>query len=102
MRLQLSTRPLVAQTRSLGFDSWQWQGFLCFSIVTFCHIVHVKVRLIHAWYMWQSCVVIPSRVSIALLPSKFSDMALQTQQCDRNMRRSNLRFLHGTATYVLI
>ena len=28
-----------------------------------------------------------------------SATALQTQQCDRNTRRNNLRFLHGTATY---
>ena len=24
---------------------------------------------------------------------------LQTQRCDRNTRRNNLRFLHGTVTY---
>ena len=29
-------------------------------------------------------------------------MALRTQQCDRNMWRNNLRFLHGTATYVQV
>ena len=36
-----------------------------------------------------------------VLAPPLTSSAIQTQRCDRNARRNNLRFLHGTATYIL-
>ena len=33
---------------------------------------------------------------------KFNDTALQTQGFVKNTRQNNLRFLHGTVTYILL
>ena len=57
--------------------------------------------LIQEWKQALIAVPLPLDIHLRSTYEPNRSSAIQTQQCDRNARRNNLRFLHGTATYIL-